>query len=254
MRFLILGLPKTGKTMLVNTLNLLPGFKVLGEIMNTRGPNPNMPDHPQKVIQDMRAIDTAHNIHTWFTNKYPDRKKHDITQDLSPNDIDNFMRTIYLKNKHCAFKLHHHHIQLVPYLLEWFLTRPDIKIMHCNRQNKMKQALAAIGNRARGKQFEADPQSTLNLMKDNSERFLELRKWFGHLDNYKEFDYENMTNDTDSNTLDLRPIKEFLQVEMPDSVDILTRKNTKDKISENLTNYDEFVEFFKNGYYNKWID
>ena len=148
MRFLILGLPKTGKTMLVNTLNRLPDFKVLGEIMNTRGPNPNMPDHPQKVIQDMRGIDTAYNIHTWFHHNICDFYIHDITKYLTDEDIDRFMETIYIRDKHCAFKLHHHHIEMLPYLLEWFSGRYDIKIIHCIRKNKIKQALAAIGNRA----------------------------------------------------------------------------------------------------------
>ena len=251
MRFLILGLPKTGKTMLVNTLNRLDGFRVLGEIINTRGPNPNMPDHPQKVIQDMRVEDKANDIHTWYhkTHKHPWR--HDITDYITDADIDAFMKTIYLEDKHCAFKLHHHHIEMLPHLLGWFLARKDIKIIHCFRENKIKQALAAIGNRARGSKFEADPQSTLDLMYDNLNRTQELNKWFRYSD-MQWFMYEKMTGDTDKNTLDLKPFKEFLGVDMPDSIDILTRKNTKDKVSENLTNYDEFVRFFKAQ--EGWID
>jgi len=252
MRFLILGLPKTGKTMLVSCLSRIEGFHVLGEVFNTRGPNPQMPKHPQTVIQDMRGIDLLNNIHTWYHRYYGISYIHDITDYLTDEDIDKFLDTIYLPDKHCAFKLHHHHIELAPYLLRWFRENQDVKIIHCDRNNKIKQALAAIGNRARGEKFYADPQSTLNLMEDNIRRFEELRKWFKNRHYYMEIQYEDMTGDTDTNILDLRKIKSFLNVEMPDSIDILTRKNTRNKISENLTNYDEFYKFFKD--LKGWLD
>ena len=257
MRFLILGLPKTGKTMLVNTLNRLPGFKVLGEILNTRGPNPNMPDHPQKVIQDMRVIDSINNLHTWYYEKYAFHHLpyiHDIVDHLTNDDIDAFMETIYVKDRHCAFKCHHHHIEMLPYLLTWLLERKDIKIIHCNRKNKIKQALAAIGNRARGDRFEADPQSTVNLINDNAQRLAQLRNWFAGQPFYQEFMYEDMTGDTNIDKINLKSFKEFLGVDMPDEIDILTKKNTRNKVSENLINYDEFVDFFKKTDYMVWID
>lgn len=252
MRFLVLGLPKTGKTMLCHTLNRLDNFRVLGEIMNTRGPNPNMPDHPQPLVQAIRVRDTKYNINTWYTKKYEFFQ--DITNRLVDTDIDEFMKTIYLSDKNCAFKLHHHHIEMLPYLLDWFLDRPDIRIIHCNRQNKIKQAIAAMGNRHRGKKFYADPVGALDLMDDNHYRLQQLRNWFCQSDYYQEFYYEDMTGDTDKNTLNLKNIRKFLGVDMPDKIDILTRKNTQDKVSENLDNYKEFADYFKNSSYQEFID
>ena len=211
-----------------------------------------MPEHPQPVVQAIRVRDMKYNINTWYAKEY--KYEPDVTNLLLDTDIDKFMKTIYLPGKNCAFKLHHHHIEMLPYLLDWFLARPDIRIIHCNRHNKIKQAIAAIGNRARGKQFIADPESTLDLMDDNHYRLSQLRKWFCQSDYYKEFYYEDMTGDTDKNTLNLKKIRKFLGADMPDEIDILTRKNTRDKISENLKNYKEFVAYFKNSRYMEFID
>ena len=258
MRFIIMGLPKTGKTMLVHTLNRINGFRVLGEIFNTRDRSPNMPIHPQKIIEDMRIRDQQNNLHTWYCKKY-NIKKYDITEDIQKHDVYKLMNDflnemIFLSDFHCGFKLHHHHIELTPQLKDWILDNEDIHIIHCNRKNKIKEAIAAIGNRARGQRFYADPKSTELLMLDNLKRYYDLKKWFSEETHYLEVFYEELTNDTDSNVIDLTPIRLFLGKDVPKTMDVLTRKNTKDKVSENLTNYDEFVKYFEGTQYEQWID
>jgi len=258
MRFIVMGLPKTGKTMLVHTLNRIEGFRVLGEIFNTRDRSPNMPPHPLQLMEDIRLRDQANNLHTWYCKKYG-VKKFDITKDIQEgntyqlmNDFLNEM--IFLPDLHCGFKLHHHHIELTPQLRDWILDNKDIHIIHCNRKNKIKEAIAAIGNRARGSRFDADPTSTEMLMLDNLKRYYDLKKWFSEETHYLEVFYEDLTNDTDSNSINLSSIKNFLKVEMPLTMDVLTRKNTKDKVSENLSNYEEFCEYFEGTEYEQWID
>lgn len=257
MRFIIMGLPKTGKTMLVHTLNRINGFRVLGEIFNTRDRSPNMPVHPQKIIEDMRIRDQKNNLHTWYCKRY-NIKKYDVTEDIQKHDVyklmDEFLNDmIFLPDLHCGFKLHHHHIELTPQLKDWIIDN-NISIIHCDRDNKIKQAIAAIGNRARGKKFYAKPEDTEKLMIDNKRRFIELRDWFKGKVPYMYIKYETLTGDTDSNMINISSIKAFFKVHMPLRMNVLTRKNTKDKVSENLINYDEFYDYFKGTYYEKWID
>lgn len=252
-----MGLPKTGKTMLVHTLNRIDGFRVLGEIFNTRDRSPNMPVHPQKIIEDMRIRDQKNNLHTWYCKKFK-VNKYDVTEDIQKHNVYQLMNdflneVIFLPDKNCGFKLHHHHIELTPQLKNWIQDN-HISVIHCDRFNKIKEALAAIGNRARGNKFHADPESTEKLINDNQRRFNELREWFMYEVPYMHIQYETLTGDTDSNRINLSKIKSFLDVDMPDEMDVLTRKNTKDKVSENLTNYKEFADYFKGTRYEQWID
>ena len=258
MKFIVMGLPKTGKTMLVHTLNRIDGFRVLGEIFNTRDRSPKMPTHPLQLMEDIRLRDQKNNLHTWYCKRFS-VKKFDITEDVLNGNtyeiIDDFLNEmIFLPDLHCGFKLHHHHIELTPILKDWILDNEDIHIIHCNRINKIKEAIAAIGNRARGQKFHADPESTELLMLDNLKRYYDLKNWFSEETHYLEVFYEELTNDTDSDVIDLTPIRLFLGKDVPKTMNVLTRKNTKDKVSENLTNYDEFCEYFKRTHYEQWID
>lgn len=266
MNFIILGLPKTGKTMLVNTLDRLDGFRVLGEIFVTRGGPTNMPDHPMKLINEMRERDKRNNFHTWWhKTRYPDGVGYlkgtlnDITNFVTQADVYGFLDEFFTSDINCGFKLHQHHIESVPYIKGYIKTDPNIKILHCNRRNKVKQALAAIGNRARGAKFKAGGKGTLGVIKDYQKRTTDLYRWFREGPNpYKEIFYEDMTGDTNIEKLDLRPIKEFFEedwcLNIPESIEILTKKNTQNKVSENLLNYDEFVEFFRGTEYFEMID
>lgn len=254
MKFIILGLPKTGKTMLIHTLNNLIDFRVLGEIFVTRGPSPNMPPHPMKVMNEIRERNQRNNLHTWFCKKY-NLTGPDLTCLIFPRDVDEFLDEFFMSDLHCGFKLHQHHIETVPYIIEYIKKHPEIKILHCNRRNKVKQALAAIGNRDRGAKFKAGGEGTLGVIQDYQKRTDDLYYWFRNGSNpYKEIFYEDMTGDINIDKLDLRPIKEFFEIDIPDSIDVLTKKNTQNKVSENLLNYDEFVEYFKDTKYKKFID
>jgi len=259
MKFIILGLPKTGKTMLAHTLNRIEGFRVFGEILVTRDRSPNMPIHPQKIIEDIRIRDQKNNLYTWFCKNY-NTKKYDITKDInkigSYKIIDSFLKDmIFIPEYHGGFKLHHHHIEIMPELKKWILDNEDVKIVHCDRKNKIKQALAAIGNRDRGKQFIADPVGTKNLIKDNEKRLNELIDWFEKSKNpYMRIYYEDMTGDSNIESLDLKVLKKFFKLNIPEKINVLTKKNTRNKVSENLLNYNEFKEYFKNTKFEKWID
>ena len=253
-KFIILGLPKTGKTMLVHTMNRIDGFRVLGEIFVTRERSKKMPVHPQKIIEDMRHTDEINNLHTWYCKKYGVRKP-DITKHVTYNDIVEFLDTIFITGKYCGFKLHHHHIESVPMLKDYIFNNPDIKLLHCNRRNKIKQALAVIGNRERGKRFRVtNIPSVVELIKDYDNRVNELRDWFGD-SRRKEIFYEDLTGNTDINTIKFTSyIDEFLGTELPNTMEVWTRKNTRDKVSDNVINYDEFCKYFKGTEYEKWID
>lgn len=257
MRFIVMGLPKTGKTMLIHTLNRIEGFRVLGEIFNTRDRSPNMPPHPLQLMEDIRLRDQRNNLHTWYCKTYG-VKKYDVTEDIQKHDVytlmDSFLNEmIFLPDLHCGFKLHHHHIELTPQLKDWIINN-NISVIHCDRHNKIKEALAAIGNRARGERFYADPIGTEKLIHDNEKRFVDLQNWFKYEVPYMHIQYETMTGDTNSNRINLSSIQRFLKVEMPLQMDVLTKKNTRDKVSENLKNYNEFCEYFKDTRFEQWID
>jgi len=257
MKFIVIGLPKTGKTMLVHTLNNAPGFRVLGEVFNTRDRSPKMPVHPQKVIEDGRLRDQRNNLHTWFCKKFG-ISKYDITNDLLSGDtynmISEFLDTIFLPDSHCGFKLHHHHIELTPQLETYITDHQEIRLIHCLRRNKIKQAIASIGNRHRGERFECSPPGALDLINDYMYRTKEVRRMFSAREHYKEVYYEDLTEDRDKNVLDLKELKMFFDVDMPLEKEILTRKNTKNKVSENLLNFVEFKDYFKDTVYKEFID
>jgi hypothetical protein len=257
MKFIVIGLPKTGKTMLVHTLNKVEEFRVLGEIFNTRDRSPEMPAHPHQVMEDIRLRDQKNNLHTWYCKKIG-VKKFDITDDLLAGEtfdlISQFLDTIFLPDKHCGFKLHHHHIELTPQLETYIAVHPTIKMVHCLRRNKIKQAIASIGNRFRGEMFECSPAGALDMIHDYEFRTKEIRRMFDYRENYKEIYYEDMTGDTDQSILDFTELNKFFGDILPEHKQIDTRKNTRNKISENLLNFDEFKNHFKGTIYERFID
>lgn len=244
MKFIVVGLPKTGKTMVCDCLNSLDDFTVYDEIFVSHLGKGNMPDHPLEFMNDIRKRNRRNCFVLWYQKKY-NTSIRDITKLATRDDIDEYLDYIFSKNKHIGFKLHHHHIEVFPYILE-YIKNKKIKIIHTDREDKIKQAVAILGNRYRithtKKKIELETEAVQRCIDDINWRTEQLFKWFNCL----KLTYENMTNDKHINELDVSIIKEYLGIDMPTIIKVRTVKNTFSNIEDNVTNYKELNELSKN--------
>lgn len=246
-KFVVVGLPKTGKTMICDSLNQLDGFTVNDEILTVRMGHGNAPDHPLKFMNDMRKRKKRNCFVTWYQNHHKTGTMN-IKKILTPKDLTLFLDHTFSKNDNVGFKLHHHHIiTLLKFngknILDYL---KDVKIIHTERRNKLKQAIAVLGNRQRitinKEKFSLKLDSIKKKIQEFEDRNNELTKWFDNDDyDYMKIVYEDLTGDKHIDEMDVRNIKDFLDVDIPDVIPVRTMKNTFSKIEDNLINYKEIV-------------
>lgn len=245
MKFIIVGLPKTGKTMLCDCLDSLNGFFVYDEIFASRMGVNKIPDHPLKLINDMRKRKERNSFVKWYQKTYNNNLT-DILRIANNSDVDEFLDYTFVKNENVGFKLHHHHIQDFPYILD-YIKKNNIKVIHTDREDKVKQAIAIIGNRNRitftKKKITVKPEAVKKCIDDLNWRTEELNKWFP---NALKITYEQMTNDQHITELDVTVVRDYLKVDMPDVIKVRTVKNTFSELKDNVTNHGELNELSTN--------
>jgi hypothetical protein len=246
MNFIVVGLPKTGKTMICDCLDSLDGFTVYDEIFGARMGNGNMPDHPLPFMNEIRKRNRRNCLVKWYQKEYKTNIT-DIRSTIKEKDIDNYLDYIFSKNDHVGFKLHHHHIQVLPYILE-YIEKRSIKIIHTDRRNKVKQAIAILANRNRithtKRKVSLKTHGVKKCIADIEWRTKELKEWFN---DYLEMVYEDVTNDQHITELNISEIKKFLDInDIPDIVKVRTIKNTFSKIEDNIINHKEINELSTN--------
>jgi LPS sulfotransferase NodH len=128
-----------------------------------------------------------------------------------------------------------------------YLRDNNIKIIHTYRRNKLKQAIAVLGNRKRitinKEKFKLKLNSIEKKIKEFETRNIQLIEWFDNNNyDYMKIVYEDLTGDKHINEMDVREIKEFLGVDIPDVIPVRTKKNTFTKVKDNLINYKEILD------------
>lgn len=241
MKFIVVGLPKTGKTMICDSLNSLDNFTVYDEIFLSHLGKGNMPDHPLEFMNEIRKRNRKNCFVLWYQKKYNTNIR-DIKKLATKNDIDEYLDDIFSRNKHVGFKLHHHHIEIFPYIIEYIKDR-NIKIIHTDRENKVKQAIAILGNRNRitftNKKIEVNPESIKRSIEDINYRNSDLHKWFDGIS--LNITYEQLTNDQHITELDTTIIKNYLNVDIPHFIKVRTVKNTFSELKDNVINYKDII-------------
>lgn len=187
--FVIVGLSRTGSTMLVNSLNRIPNVTCFGEIAVLRDGKPK-PPHPQETLELQRQIKTTSSFRTWVVNEFKlPNDKYDVS-DIFDNGKDislsliKWLQWIFHKDRTVGFKLLFPHIQETIQLVG-ILKMLNVNFIHLYRNpQKRVQSLINKGHipEKRRKEYER-----LSVMQDNT-----IEYWFP---NSLKISYEDITND-----------------------------------------------------------
>ena len=242
MKFIVTGMPKVGKTMLCHSLNNCKGYTVFDEIFVTRARSSKMPKHPHKLMEDIRKRNDKNSLYSWFIKNFS-VKVNDIESIIKDEHIKQYLDYIFSLDKNVGFKLHHHHIEVTPYILE-YIKNNNIKVVHLIRYDMLKHIIAIVGNRFRGEKFRLGSDLIDYYRQDIIKRNNGLYRWFSG-ENYIEYLYEKMTNGKHVTSIDVKWLKDFLEVnDIPNIIEVKTRKNTKERVEDNLLNYEEVKEYW----------
>lgn len=246
MKFIVTGMPKVGKTMLCHALNGHKRWTVFDEIFVTRSRSSDMPSHPHRLMEDIRKRNDENSLYSWYVDNYS-TETNDISSAITQEHVEKYLDNIFFRNINVGFKLHHHHIETIPYILE-YIKNKKIKIIHLKRKDRLKHIIAIVGNRFRGEKFCLSPSLVDYYQRDIIKRTGDLREWFTG-EGYIEYLYEYMTEGKNVSSIDIRWLKGFLGVEdIPDNIEVKTRKNTKEETRDNLLNYEEVRECWRKTY------
>ena len=130
-KFVIIAQPRTGTSMLVNTLNTLPNFNVYGELfVRAKNMLMNPVDHPQEVQREM--------VLRYIRNSY----------DLSGKSVRDFLISIYNQPGYVGFKLLFPHLKrkFGSNIIKYIQDNNIYKIL-LYRKNKIKQVISAQTNK-----------------------------------------------------------------------------------------------------------
>ena len=232
MRFVLVGLPRTGTTMFLITLNTLKEFDVYGEIMASDFKS--FDPHPQKAIEDFR-IKTRNN-----------------SFGMSGKGKEEFLDIIYLRserNKHVGFKFLYPHIIKNMELIEGYIncSKKKLTTIHLKRKNPVKRVISqslnkyhhyGIGNNNVNAEYIL---KTIEKFKKTDEI---IGKWFNRK-RYVDMYYEDLTSDTDANEIDFSKMFDYMGIDLNPIVKVPTKKYGPNKLIDRVGNYDELYEYFK---------
>lgn len=241
--FVIIGTPRTGTTMLVNTLNNAKGFTVLGEICTPKIGMNVQQKHWDDIVQKQREQRVKYHITTWMKeNKYDQINKQVVFE---------YFDHIYSLNNNVGYKLLYPHMHKIPYSVE-YIKEKNIKCIHLFREKKLKQAVSLQKkkiNKWSGK-FVAD----IGSLRNKIQKLNEQEKWIENEFNdqtYMRLSYETLTNDeyiselpkvAQSAIFDFLGIKENRGVPL----EVFTKRNAPPKLKDRLKNYDKVINELRN--------
>jgi hypothetical protein len=226
-RFVIIAQPRTGSSMLVNSLNSLDFLDVYGEVFAKEMSK----GHPQKAQDEM--IKRIRKI--FFLN--------------SGKSVQQYLDDFY--SNHNGFKLLYPHVKRDREIYR-YIENNDIKKILLFRENKFKQVLSAMTNGREGK-VKCYPKAIEKKIIIKMEEEQWLKDNFC-TENFMTITYEQLTNDTNAQVLDLGKIFKFLDIQSNPLVKVPMTKYRPSKVSGNICNINDMKEYFKDSDILKWID
>jgi len=236
--FVIIGTPRTGTTMLVNTLNNAKEFTVLGEICTPKIGMNVQQKHWDDVVQEQREQRVKYHITTWMKeNKY---------NKINKSVVFEYFDHIYSLNNNVGYKLLYPHMHKISYSVE-YIKEKNIKCIHLFREKKLKQAVSLQKkkiNKWSGK-FIADIGSLKNKIKNLNEQEKWIENEFKN-QTYMRLSYETLTNDEYISELPKvvhSTIFDFLDIKgnRDTQLEVFTKRNAPSKLEDRLINYDEVI-------------
>ena len=225
MNFVIVSLPRTGTSMLVNALDSLEGFNVYGELFATGGQEYFEIIHPQQVQQQM----LERRVREGFYNK-------------KGKSCSAYLDNIFSKQGNVGFKLLYPHVKKLPELINEINKRDVHKIL-MYRTNMLKRVVSGFTNR-RELPIVLDPSVALDAIVRSKKEEGQLFRWFSKGKHMK-ISYEELTEGKDALELNLSRVWNFLGVDMPSIVESPLRKYASPLIEDRLENYKEFRAYFE---------
>lgn len=260
--FVIIAQPRTGTSMLVNTLNKFPNFYVLGEVFVWRGGKERkwFRDEETKIQYHRNH---ANNLRSWFIKKYNLKNPpHDIMPLLKQKGLDShakqYLDNYYNREGITGFKLLQPHINGIPSVID-YINHNNIYKIHLMRKNPLHQVISADWH-TRNEIFKCNVNSVIKRARKNIEDQKKLFTWFDK-GKYISFYYEDITGNSNITRLDeglVKTLYKFLDLPLDNLPDgkVFFRKYGPPRISQRISNIKELEEKLKKDAPElvKWID
>jgi hypothetical protein len=259
--FVIVGVPRTGTTMLVNSLNNLSNVTVYGEICAVRGGKPKK-KHWQPIVQKQREIKERNSFRVWAIEKYgipqdcydlTQRTDYPVIRLLIPEYLDD----IFSRDSLVGFKLLYPHTIKLPEVVE-YIKAQNISVIHLTRDNVLKTALSMkVKKDVPFSKFRVDVTDIENKVYE----IIRRDKYIGSVFygcKYMNMTYEELTLNMSTTTLPTTPTKKmlgFLGIE-PQELICSIKRTSPNKISDRLLNYNELSDlvYKKLPEFSKYLD
>lgn len=236
-RFVIVAMPRAGTSMLTLALKDIKNVNMHGEIF-VASRNHSGSGHPQKVMRDLIDTDEGNNLWSYMSEKH-NREDRDLTKLVRVEDISYFLEKRLCNGKYAGFKLLHTHLSRIP-LVKDYIKYNDMYVIHLHRENVLKQVISG--------EIKADPKIDVSKIPGKINKIhkgnKELTKWFKGK-RYVKISYEELTNDKNSDTIDIRKISRLLGIRGDSMVKVPLEKYGPSGIKERVTNYNDILNGLK---------
>jgi len=238
-KFIILGHPRSGTTLLVNTLNSVKDIVVYGEILTMKGGKKVA--HWQPELKKQRELKQKKSLWNWIRKK-KNIDNNDVSNYISDSDLYKYLDEIFSENNIVGFKLLPSHIKKIPKITGYIKQR-NIGIVYIYRKNRLKLLISS--QTKKDKKFSKFKVNLTKLSKHIKE-VEDNQKMIHNLlsqNNSIILTYEDLCKDTEVTSLNLDKVLAFIGSTYRGELPVKIRKNNPNKISERITNIEELEQF-----------
>ena len=244
-KFIITGVPRSGTTFLVNSLNKLDRASVFGEICSMRGGKLNKKIHWQKEVQEQRAIKEENSYRSWLIRYAKVPEQPDVRKFHTNELLFKFLDHTFASNNIVGFKLLANHIDRLPATVDYIKAR-NIKVIHLVRKNILKTVLSGkVRKDVPFEKFKLDYGDIARKATDIQLADIKLEKLFSGK-NYLKLFYEDITEDKEICVIPHKIgelVFNFLGLSGNGNLGVFVKRTSPDKISQRITNFKDFKEF-----------
>lgn len=217
-KFVLISLPRSGSSMIINTLNSLENFNVYGEVF-ARFTKDTVIDHPQDI--QIKMIE---------------RNKNNSFDLSNYNNIEDYLDNLYNSERITGFKLLYPHIKRFSGVVDYIKTN-NIYTILLSRRNKVKQFISARTNKKSEDKIYVNPHDFIERVK----LFEKNEKILGELFKPdRRVYYEDITNGEDIKSFNLSHL-----FPMDKEVNVPLRKYRPNRVYDNILNYNEVFDIVK---------